>query len=116
MNIKEKLKQDFVEDGHFEPYALTEIANWPTIFLENEDEDNNELESEPLDLENCEVVELGERDMTIIGGGDWQMPHRVEIILNDNDELEVVSCHPLGEDEEYEDGLNISEELELEED
>lgn len=111
MNIINKLKElneDDYFDPYFDPYFLSEIEGWPLISLpKDEDEDNlYDEDEELLDLENYEVIEIKDRSMIINCGGDWQEPHRVEIILNSNDDLEVVSCSPV---DEWKAGLDMNE-------
>lgn len=69
---------------------LTTIYNWPEItFYDEEDEDNNN--SEALDIENCSILSITDEYMEVIAGGDWQQPHIVRI-EDINGELAVTSC------------------------
>lgn len=122
MNTIEKLKQICEEEefDYFDPYFLTDIDNWPLIPLYLDyDEDGKPVpeddpEMEPLDLENWKVTEVGERNLTIQCGGDWQPAHEVKIELNDDDEFVVVdfkeSDFSVGED------ININKLLGFEDD
>jgi len=105
MNIKEKL-QELIQESYFDPYEIfnpynaKNIKNWPTIplYMDYDEhgipipEDDPELEL--LDLENWKITEIGDKNITMKCGGDWQQPHEVKIELNSDDELEVISCQP----------------------
>ena len=62
-------------------YFLIEDVDW----IQVEDEDG---ETEPLDLENLEITEITDDYMTMECGGDWQISHTVKFIVED-DELSV---------------------------
>ena len=98
MNTIEKLKQICVNEGfeYFVPYFLTESDNWPLIplYIDYDDDGKpipeDDPEMEPLNLENWRVTEIGERNMTIKCGGDWQPAYEVKFELNEKDEFVVV--------------------------
>lgn len=64
-----------MDNGQFELYGISGINGWPEINYTHD----GETIQEPLDLENHGVVEIGENNLTISCGGDWQEPHTVEI-------------------------------------
>jgi hypothetical protein len=99
--MKEKL-QKFYKKNYFDTYKMVdECKQWPEI-EENLDyhlEDGklaigpgDKKYMEPLDLENHQFIEIGDKHLIMQCGGDWQEPHEVKIELNENDELVVVSC------------------------
>lgn len=84
--FKEKLRELLVEDGDVEHYNFSKIKGWPQIPEPGYDS------NESLDLENCSLLEIGSKTITIVCGGDWQDPHKVIIGLI-KDELAVVKFH-----------------------
>lgn len=91
-----------LDNGYFNPYGLTQLADWPEI----ETDDGEEMCMEPLDLENWGIVEYTKNSLTISGGGDWQNPHTVVIIYNGG--LQVESC----EEGDYVDDNNMKQQVE----
>ena len=86
------------EDGCLETdlYNFTDevkIHGWPDIGVGDE--------RDSLDLENHEIINLNDHGMTIICGGDWQKPHKVELRY-DGTSVHVVSYEQC----EYDDGLS----------
>ena len=97
--------REMVEDGEFTPWPLTNAKGWPRIpepIADPEDEGDPYLEM--LDLENWKITHIGERCLTIKGGGDWQDAYEVNVIMNDNDELEVEHFYKT----DYHDGQQIN--------
>jgi len=84
--FREKLRELLVEDGDIETYYFSKIKDWPEIPEEGYDS------NEPLDLENCALLEIGSKTITIVCGGDWQDPHKVIIGLIGG-ELGIVKFH-----------------------
>ena len=85
--------------------------NWPSLDA-NEGEDFGEDETglvpwpqpipgdenfEPLDTENIEIVDVTDHDITIICGGDWQIPRQVVIRLGSSGKLVVADVRLLDE-------------------
>jgi len=69
------------------------LHGWPEVGVGGE--------RDILDLENHEIINLNDHGMTIICGGDWQEPHKVELRY-DGISVHVVSYGPC----EYDDGLS----------
>jgi hypothetical protein len=71
--FKELVTRDVPGTDDFELYALTEIHNWPDVETDGE--------TERLDLENVELLELTDDKAVVWGGGDWQEPMKVTVEL-----------------------------------
>ena len=86
MNLKEKIKSIIPKsvcipdefDSSDLAYCIQEnVIGWP------------EQEGELLDLENNGIAVITNEHLIMYGGGDWQTPCKLEIKLNDNNELYV---------------------------
>ena len=66
--LKECLRDTVMWTGHFNRHELT-AANWPTA--PNADGDD-EYPDEPVNLENCDFIELTDTKLVVAAGGDWQ--------------------------------------------
>lgn len=99
MTLIEKLKtlttKGYKKELTFNAFKLSKAKNWPTIpeYLDY-DENNNPIDEgyrEPLDMENWKITEVANNYLILKCGGDWQEPHELTIVLNEDDELEVIS-------------------------
>ena len=75
------------EDERIELWPITKLRGWPKIEYDFDGNPDN-IEIEPLDLENWEIVKLEDDEVIVNAGGDWQEPHSVSIKLI-NGELKV---------------------------
>ena len=104
--ILDGISEDEIDTDNFDS-PLYEIMNnvyvhgWPEV----EDEDGYK---ESLDLENHEVISIDDHGMTIIAGGDWQDPHKVQMIF-DGEKVHAVSCEKC----EYQSGLDYNKVFEI---
>lgn len=117
--LKEKVKNLYEkgEDFYDLPYSLfgeDNVENWPNAYLPSEEEfidrgfgDHDDYEEikdaeEPQDMENFEWISVDDDEVVVCCGGDWQMPMKITLRLNDNNQLVVFDT----ENEVFEEGLS----------
>jgi len=66
--LKECLRDILFDGTYFHRYGL-DAANWPVA---PNDDDDDEFPDEPVNLENCEFIELTDTKLVVAAGGDWQ--------------------------------------------
>ena len=72
--FKDILKSALIVKGEIDINNLRgRVINWPEISDPDEDFDD-EGTSEPLDLENWDIISIDDEKMVMCAGGDWQEP------------------------------------------
>lgn len=100
--VKDILRKAIIDkDGDIDIYELgTVVPNWPEV-EEQDSSDEGESYSEPLDLENWEIISISDEKMVMCAGGDWQQPLTFTLVKLNEETLMVTNIH-----EGYEDGMS----------
>jgi hypothetical protein len=116
-------KQAFVaasyfEDGKWYSFNADDVVNWPRYSAKEEiPEDQKEdydprdwaelfpEEGEDVDLENFNILSIGDDEIVIVCGGDWQPPTKITLRMV-NGELTAAEVEKFAD---FEDGLGEDE-------
>lgn len=89
---EDEIDMDGLDRPLYELLNNTNVHGWP----------------EDIDLENHEIISLDDRGLTLIGGGDWQKPQKIQLMF-DGVKLHAVLVEPA----EFVDGIADEEVLKM---